>query len=406
MVPGFHMQPISSAGDIIVNLTITVNVKHDYKLLTVVGPKRPSMQSFLRYFEQNLGSVSHFWVSRFSDSVRRDFKLSFQEEAGSSSPIIQSIAETGNQSFKSEEAAYYYFYKILSNRTYSLGQELGKFISDFQGSFPLKQHITEGGDLSPSDLSDERASVLSSVTRDSLAELGAYELPNWSPEESTKIIVKEIDNTVSKFDSNYLSLRNPSSTLVDDLLPRLRPSVERYIFEGLGRTLWLHYRKFYLEDDKSYSMKSIAIRGAHGATLAEACGIRKEFRFRFDRSIALMNDLQRSFDSSAVIIPNTFVQRLLSILVSVKTEVLTGTLGQKELESMDDIAPIFLFILISASEIKSPNALYHLLQDTMRPDHRLETEGRTVALLEGATRLVINDWSLPQDDAANLLVDL
>jgi hypothetical protein len=118
-----------------------------------------------------------------------------------------------------------------------------------------------------------------------------------------------------------------------------------------------------------------------------------------------MNDLQRAFDASAIIIPNQLLQRLLSILVTVKTEVLTGTQGQKELESMDDIAPIFLFVLLSASEMKSPNALYHFLLDTMRVDQRMETEGRTVALLEGATRLVMNDWQSSQTDP-NLLLDL
>ncbi len=411
MVPGLPFPPPSSSRDIVINLTITVNVKHDYKLLTVVGPKRPSMQSFMRSFEHNLGAVSHFWVSRFSDTVRKDFKLSFHEDAhgGSSSPVFHSIAETGNQTFKSEEAAYYYFYKILSNKTYSLGLDLGKFISYIQSNFP--QRNLPSTDLSPSDVSDDRVSVLSSssITRDTVADLSVFETPPWPASDSSKKILAEIDQVVAKFDASYLSLKNPSSALVEDVLPRLRPSVERYVFELLGRCLYVHYRKSFLEEDKSFAMKSIAIRGAHGETLAEACGVRRDFRFRFDRSVGLMNDLQRSFDSSAQIVPNVFLQRLLSILVTVKTEVLAGTQGQKELESMDDIAPIFLFVLLSANEMKSPNALYHFLLDTMRPDQRMETEGRTVALLEGATRLVMNDWASTKEGngaAPNLLLDI
>ena len=80
-----------------------------------------------------------------------------------------------------------------------------------------------------------------------------------------------------------------------------------------------------------------------------------------------------------------------------------GSQGQRELESMDDIAPIFLFVVLSASELASPNALYHFLLDTMREENRLETEGRIVALLEGATRLVMNDWEVPESPP---LVDL
>jgi hypothetical protein len=60
---------------------------------------------------------------------------------------------------------------------------------------------------------------------------------------------------------------------------------------------------------------------------------------------------------------------------------------------MDDIAPVFLFVLVSATGVKSPNALYNFLLDTMHSDQRMESEGRTVALLEGATRLVMNEWS-------------
>ncbi len=398
VVPGLPLGYGNSSGEIVVNLSITVHSKHDYKLLSVIGPKRPTMQMFLKGFERNLASVSHFWVSRFSDSVRRDFKLSFQDEsgsrvAGSSSPIFQSIAETGNQSFKTEEAAYYYFFKLLSNKNYSLGQELDAFISEFQSRFFLNPS-------SPTNQQpdQDRASILSSLSRgpESSIDVSLYQTPVSHARESALEVMKKIDEIVTKFDSNYLSLKNPSSTLVDDLLPRLRPSVDRYMFENVGRSLWIHYRKFFLEDDKSFTLKSIAIRGAHGDSLKEACGVRTDFRFDFSRSIAMMNDLQRMFDQSASLIPNAILQRLLSILVSVKTEVLTGTRGQRELESMDDIAPVFLFVLLSASEVQSPNALYHFLTDTMRSDQRLETEGRTVALLEGATRLVINDWNSPQ----------
>jgi hypothetical protein len=79
-------------------------------------------------------------------------------------------------------------------------------------------------------------------------------------------------------------------------------------------------------------------------------------------------------------------------LVSIKTEVLTGTCGTKELESMDDIAPIFLFLVVSANELRTPNAIYHFLLDTMPTEQRMETEGRAVALLEGATRIVLTEW--------------
>ena len=361
MVPGLSLFS-SSSRDIVVNVAITVNAKHDYKLLTVIGPKRPTMQNFVRSLEQGLSSISHFWVSRFSDSVKRDFKFSFQEEGAS--PVFRSIAESGNQSYKSEEAAYYYFYKILSNKGYSIGRQVGEFTADFVSNFPP----------------DSSSS--------------AY--------ESSRKILAAIDLVISQFDSSYHSLNNPSSTLSEDLLPRLRPSVERFVYEAIGRSLWSHYLKDFQEEDRSFCMKAVAIRAAHGPALAEGCGVRAEFKFTFEKSIALVNDLQtHQCDRASGIVPNFLVQKLLSVLISVKTEVLMGSQGQRELESMDDIAPIFLFVILSAEQLATPNALYRFLLDTMHKEQRLETEGRIVALLEGACRLVMNE-----EVAGQPLVDL
>ena len=206
---------------------------------------------------------------------------------------------------------------------------------------------------------------------------------------------------VAHFDKSYLSLKNPATTLVNDLLPRLRPCVERFVFEAIGNALWLRYRTAFAGDDEAFAAKATNIRESHASALAEACGVRPQFSFSFAKSISLLNAMQRNFDTSSSIVPNVFLQALLSILISVKTEVLTGTRGQKELESMDDIAPIFFFVLISAECVTTPNAIYHLLLDTMRADQRMETEGRVVALLEGATRLVIDESMSPSTKRAD-----
>ena len=381
-------------------MTITVNAKHDYKVFTVVGPKRPAMQSFNRSLEQGLASVSHFWVSRFSDSVKRDFKFTFQDDAGvassSSSPVFRSIAESSNQSYKSEEAAYYYFYKILSNKGYLIGQQLAEFTSLFLSYFPSVVS-TGDGSSSPSVGSEER------MRRNSLVDLSQTVYPDWPARESSHRILNEIELVISQFDANYEALKNPSSALSEDLLPRLRPSVERFVFEGIGKALWSHYRKSFQDEDRSFKMKAIAIRAAHGEALGESCGVRPELRYSFEKSVALVNELQTQFDKPSAVVPNFLIQKLLSVLISVKTEVLMGSQGQRELESMDDIAPIFLFVVLSASELASPNALYHFLLDTMREENRLETEGRIVALLEGATRLIMNEWEVPESPP---LVDL
>jgi hypothetical protein len=73
-----------------------------------------------------------------------------------------------------------------------------------------------------------------------------------------------------------------------------------------------------------------------------------------------------------------------------KREVFTGTKGKDILETADDITPVFLFIVVSASELKSPIALFHFLFDTMTPDQRMESEGRTVSMLEGVCGIIMS----------------
>jgi len=401
VVPTLH-GVAGTSPDIIVNVSISANAKHDYKLLTVIGPKRPAMQTLIRALETALASMSHFWVSRFSDSVKRDFRFSFEggnhpphdHIGASSSPISAAVAETTNQSYKTEEAAYYYFYKILMNRQYSIGNEVADFLSEFT---PAVTTSATEEDLDQSPTSD-RHSVVSSK-RFSVSDTDtSVPIPACTPRESSEKVIKMIEQIISQFDSNYLTLRNPSSALVDDLLPRLRPSIERFMYESCGKVLNAHYKHGYYDDDKKFVFKSFSIRGGAGSPthLAESCGIRRDFQFGFEKSISLINELQHAFDSLHT--PNSLLQRLLSILVSIKTEVLTGTKGMKELDSMDDIAPVFLFLVVSAAELRTPNAIYHFLLDTMPQDQRMETEGRAVALLEGATRIVLSEWATSKEE--------
>ena len=389
---------MSFSRDIIANMSIASNIKHDYKLFTVIGPKRPAMQSLIRALETSLASMSHFWISRFSDSVKRDFRFSFEngtvnrDQVGSTSPISAAVAETTNQSYKTEEAAYYYFYKILMNRQYSIGNEVADFLSEFTSNFPSTNTEDEDPDQSPTS---DRHSVASSK-RFSISDNDTANItfPDWAPRESSEKVIQMIDRVIAQFDSNYLTLRNPSSALVDDLLPRLRPSIERFMFESVGKLLISHYKHFFYDDDKKFVFKAYSIRG-EPSHIAESCGIRKDFQFGFEKSIALLNQLQQGFDSYQT--PNALLQRLLSILVSIKTEVLNGTKGMKELDSMDDIAPVFLFLVVSAPELRTPYAIHQYLLDSMPQDQRMETEGRAVALLEGATRIVLSEWASPSN---------
>jgi hypothetical protein len=326
-------------SDIAVNMSITTS-KHDYKVMTVVGPRKPGMQIFINSLERGLASTSHFWVSRLSDTVHRDFRFI---QRGSSSPITSSISESSNQLYKTDEAAYYYFYKILTNSQYSIGADLAEFMTSQSAS------------------------------------------PRSPPREQMLEIISKISSISTQLDSNFLTLRNPSSTLVDDLLPRVRPAVERYMFEALGSVVYMQYKSWFAEEDAKFSKIAKSLREGEKDKLFEFCGIKSQHRLPFSKSINLLDQFALFFEST---LPNSSIQKILSLLISVKTEILVGS--STELESMDEIAPIFLYLVVASEGLRTPTAIFHFLLDYMPIEERLESEGKTVGLLEGAVRIVID----------------
>ncbi len=365
--------------DVIVNLQIVLQPKHDYKLLTIIGPRRSAMQQLVRVLENKLNSLGHYWISRFSES--------FQDEIRIDSLIASN--ESGNILYKSDESIYYYFYKIFTNRNYSIGIEIFNFISNFNSNFPSiltnsSSTSSMAPDSSPSNISEHNASASGRISID----FSTAVVPGWEPKESTKMIKNEINNLIHSIDVNFLNLNNPSNTLSQELIPRLRPSLERYVYESLWRGLWCHYRKVYAEKDSKFQEKAANIR--INSNIKNYCQITSKFdQIDFNKSINLLNEFQFFFDNSHNLILNLLFQKLLSILIQIKKDVLFSTNSQIELESMDDLAPIFLFILLSAIDFKSPHAIVNLLLDNMSNDQRLESEGRVVTLLEGGMRLVM-----------------
>lgn len=76
-----------------------------------------------------------------------------------------------------------------------------------------------------------------------------------------------------------------------------------------------------------------------------------------------------------------------------KTCVLEATGGETELRTMDDILPLFVFILVR-SALTKPFACAQYMNDSLSRDESLESEGRAVLLLESAARHVAYDWDI------------
>merc|ERR1712232_1092199 len=70
--------------------------------------------------------------------------------------------------------------------------------------------------------------------------------------------------------------------------------------------------------------------------------------------------------------------------------------GGKELTSMDDVVPIFIFVLVRSS-ILHPLACAQLLHDALTKEERMTGHGKTVTILSSAARYIAD--SLDKDSS-------
>lgn len=103
--------------------------------------------------------------------------------------------------------------------------------------------------------------------------------------------------------------------------------------------------------------------------------------------VSLLNNRGRNCTPREAIEALTFSQ------FEMKTCAVEVTCGQLELCSMDDILPVFIFILVR-SALTKPFACSRFMNDALSRDESLESEGRAVLLLESAARHVAYDWDI------------
>jgi len=112
------------------------------------------------------------------------------------------------------------------------------------------------------------------------------------------------------------------------------------------------------------------------------------------RAAASLSKVEASLGSARGCAPREALEALESAQLEMKTDALEASDGRAELISMDDIMPIFVFVLIRSS-LRRPFACARLLRDSLTPDERLEGEGRAVLLLESAATIVaFFDWTV------------
>lgn len=113
----------------------------------------------------------------------------------------------------------------------------------------------------------------------------------------------------------------------------------------------------------------------------------------YHRAAAALSQLEAAVGAGRSCMPREALEVLTSSQLEMKTCALEISEGQSELCSMDDILPIFIFVLIRSS-LSRPLACARFIGDALSQDERLGSKGRAVLLLESAGRHVAFDWDI------------
>jgi hypothetical protein len=320
-----------------------------YKIMRVNGPNKPNVVRILRDLETRLRDVSHFWVSMFDKAI--------------GDPMNSETRNTGG-SYKLDNAAYLYFFKIFSNETYSAGKQCQELIQGFQ------------------DVDDARS--------------------------ASQRLLEIVDTVVETVVSNLSALQSPGEILQRDYLPRAKSCAERYIYSQLGDRVWKLYVAKFAENDAKFCGKRTLLRKLPVRILLDLVDVRKDFwpvvgvdpdaldalpttveefmieghRSAFVRAAGSLTEL-RSKTNLPFSTPKEGLEAIVMTQTQLKAAVLQATNGQRELQAMDDQIPLFIFVLL-ASDLTCPFAVWNLLFDSLTENQRMESDGRIVALLETA----------------------
>lgn len=352
-------------------------------------------------------------------------------EQGGSTPSASSHAgpagtPVASSHFKMEAQAYYCFSKMLYDVREEPGREAATFMQGFSDTLAT---------LNPTAVSTAMSDCVAGIDR----------------------LCRLIEKHIALADNSPSSARRFGVPSAADLQPWLRGSVERCVFSRVGAPLWRLYEERCSADDARYADKAGRLRAFGDRTLLDALEVRAELRgvaqelrtprrlsahsggragrseeevrlvkmddqdpmnsqrtrstvasasdqaqsrfmlgtatSPYERASAALSQIELLFTKGHPCTPRELLEALTLSQLEMKTCALEASGGQSELYSMDDVMPVFIYVLVRSS-LASPFACARLMGDALTQDERSEAEGRAVLLLESAARHVADDWDI------------
>jgi hypothetical protein len=166
-------------------------------------------------------------------------------------------------------------------------------------------------------------------------------------------------------------------------------SLEKVVFSKFSEETRRFYSEKMRETQEKFEEKIRKFQEMQNFYLFERLLFKEKFKLADDpapyaKPINMLRELKKK------IIPLEKLNLLYEIHVALRTTVLEYSKGKEELEAMDDILPVYIFIIIKAAEGNLPVDIA-LLQDYIRVSQDMESEERLVVNYYVAVQYVLNE---------------
>ena len=257
---------------------------------------------------------------------------------------------------------YYEIYKILSQDNYEVGRIMTNFINEFK----IKNEYIEKN----------------------------Y---NRLPEQMKEII--EARNICDDAFSNYFNM-GKSFILNDDLEKQTQKAIDNFIFNKLYYQLYeLYDRKYQKENEDFLNKKKLINENYNIEQIMEYLNIKPEFRclesyknsgnselcLPFKSTIDNMNKIELEQN------PNIKFNTLIEAGLELRNNILGNEKGKKDLNSMDDELPIFIYCSTQIDTKNAP-AEYHMIEDYIKYSNIKLDQSKVLTNCIGAILYISEKW--------------
>jgi len=321
---------------------------------------------------------------------------------------------TSTHSNVSSASSYYYVSRIFQDQQQAAGAASIEFIESFASKY---------GNVDPTEVKQKR-----------------------EPMKECHCAIARLHSLVNAEDSE----------VSHSLQQCLRGSVERYVFSRVGSPLWRLYSGWHGALDTRFEQRAQQLRVVSDSDLLEKLGVGSAFRAGlvpetvapkaasrseksengsvlsgcttstastapctddgeststpcspaparggkssgdlYARASRALSQIDTLVGAGCGNNPREAVEALTLANTEMKMCALEASRGQAELAAMDDMVPVFIFVL-ARSALRRPLACAHFMLDALSEDERLGTEGRMVTLLEVAAIHVADELEVEE----------